>query len=432
MKQEFSRGNPGVHFKNGRLYCFGERQVMVLSAGTDPRCWIKTRRQPGWHSARKAPDQLFKRLGSFGGSSDIPVGRTDSSYIMPDGQLVMPFGLHSLIKNEYSLELFMQQVPVPIRRRLIRFKERRWHLYNLMARVPGALDLCDSNPAIAYMLASNWVFHQPAVKNGLRAARALVFKPQRNILQWLGFPPTESVRKILRKIEPESLSIPGLLRLRTRLRNGEVVKLLAHLPCINAAILYATSRPAWQVWLSPALLQDIARNSSGMDFDLIITLRDTFSMGLAAGANDAAPRRLTSIRQLRRIHDELSRLDWAGDLPEEFPSPPLAGGEGIEPICTRTQLRTEGREQNSCVHSYSERIHAGTYYVYRAHVPGRVTIGIKKTGKKNRWVLDQIYQSCNRPVPDSVRRKIQNKLFSDKEKMSAQGCFLTGNEDGRP
>jgi len=410
MKQEFSSGNPGVHFKNGRLYCFGERQVMVLSAGTDPRCWIKTRKQPNWHSARKAPDQIFKRLGNSDESLDLPVGRQDSSYIMSDGQLVMPFGLHPQIKDEYSLDQFMQLVPEPIRQRLEQFKERRWHLYNLMARVPGAVDLCDSNPAIAYMLASNWVFHQPAVKNGLRAARTQVLKPQRQILQWLGFPPTESARKILRKIEPESLSIPGLLQLRTRLRSGEVVKLLSHLPRINAAVLYAISRPAWQGWLSPALLRDIARNSSGMDFDLIVTLRDTFGMWQAAGANYAPPRRLTSIQQLRRIHDELSQLDWAGDLPEEFPAPPLTGGEGIEPLRTRTQLRTEGREQKNCVHSYTTQIHAGTYYVYSAHTPERITIGIKKTGKK-RWILDQVYQSCNRPVPDAVRMDIETKLF---------------------
>ena len=55
MNQEFSIGSPGVHFKNGRLYCFDDRKVMVLSAGTDPRCWIKTSEQPSWHSARSAP-----------------------------------------------------------------------------------------------------------------------------------------------------------------------------------------------------------------------------------------------------------------------------------------------------------------------------------------------------------------------------------------
>jgi hypothetical protein len=410
MKQEFSSGIPGVHFKDGRLYCFDDRKVMVLSAGTDPRCWIKTRKQPFWHSARKAPDQVFKRLGTFDSSMEVPIGRLDSSYIMPDGQLVMPLGLHSMIKDEFSLEQFMQQVPAPIRQRLTRFKERRWHLYSLMARVPGALDLCDSNPAITYMLASNWVFHQPAVKNSLRAARAQVLKPQRQILQWLGFSPTESVRKILRKIEPESLSIPGLLQFRTRIQIAAVRKQLVHLPRINAAILYVLSRPAWQHYLSPALLRDIAQNSSGMDFDLITTLRDTFGMWEAAGAQYNPPRRLTSLQQLRRIHDELSQLDWTSDLPEDFPAPPLAGAEGIEPVRTRTRLKAEGREQKNCANSYAGRIHDGTYYVYSVQTPERITVGIKKIGRK-RWVIDQVYQSCNRPVSDAVRLEIETKLF---------------------
>ena len=196
MKQKFLKGRPGIHFKDGRLYCFDEHQVMVLSAGTDPRCWIKTPKQPGWHSARKAPDTLLKQAGIAG--RELPVGMQASHYIMPDGQLVMPFGLHIMVRNAYSLELFMQQVPTPIRKRLLPFNDRRWHLYNLLARVPGALDLCDSNPALAYMLASNWVFHRPAVQNSLRSARALAMKPQRRILEWLGFPPEESVRKTLR------------------------------------------------------------------------------------------------------------------------------------------------------------------------------------------------------------------------------------------
>ena len=130
----------------------------------------------------------------------------------------------------------------------------------------------------------------------------------------------------------------------------------------------------------------------------------------AAGAQYDLPRRLTSLQQLRRIHDELSQLDWTSDLPEDFPAPPLSGGEGIEPLRTRTQLRVEGYEQKNCVHSYAGRILDGTYYVYSVQTPERITVGIKKTGRK-RWVIDQVYQSCNRPVADAVRLEIETKLF---------------------
>ena len=40
----------------------------------------------------------------------------------------------------------------------------------------SALDLVRSNPALAYLVASNWVFHQPAVRQPLRSARALLRK----------------------------------------------------------------------------------------------------------------------------------------------------------------------------------------------------------------------------------------------------------------
>jgi len=41
-----------------------------------------------------------------------------------------------------------------------------------LPRCEGTFDLISSNPALAYCLASNWVFHQPKVARPLRSAEA--------------------------------------------------------------------------------------------------------------------------------------------------------------------------------------------------------------------------------------------------------------------
>ena len=135
-------------------------------------------------------------------------------FVLPDGQMALP-GVTSreerYAKEQYHYQaarcVFVHSLPREVREELRRYAERKWHLLNLFARCPGALDLSRSNPGLAYALASNWAFHKPAVARPIRAARSLVHKKQKAILEWLGFPATEPARRILAKIRPKSLRL---------------------------------------------------------------------------------------------------------------------------------------------------------------------------------------------------------------------------------
>ena len=183
MTPSFKIGRPGCSFKNGKLYSFSDRRVLVLSAGTDPRCWVKSKGNPSWHSSRKMMKELMKRLPLPQDDPQDVCDRVGENYVQVDGQISWPFGVPGHKKDTFELLRYQNQIPSEMLPRISQFPDRHWQIYNLLARVPGAIDLCDSNPALAYMLASNWVFHTPSVQNHLRAARRLVFLKQIHALE---------------------------------------------------------------------------------------------------------------------------------------------------------------------------------------------------------------------------------------------------------
>jgi hypothetical protein len=127
-----------------------------------------------------------------------------------------------------------------------------------------ALNLMESNPAIAYMLASNWVFHKPAVEWSMRSIRAQLKNKQKRILPWLGFEGTDRVNNILKKVIPQSISIPALLKLRGSLPEMEpkIFRILSHLPRINTAVLFIATDPCLSRIATPKLYEELCLRRS--------------------------------------------------------------------------------------------------------------------------------------------------------------------------
>ena len=54
--------------------------------------------------------------------------------------------------------------------------------------------------ALGFALANPWILHKPTVCQPMRSMRALLRHKQARIQDWLGFPATERVRRILKRI----------------------------------------------------------------------------------------------------------------------------------------------------------------------------------------------------------------------------------------
>ena len=460
---KFKTGKPGFGCKDGKLYRFEKKSVLVLAPWPEPQAWFKSHRK-GWHSSRKRADKVFTdalyaksdidtdvfgldnendpRLKVWEGDPANPDPEEVAQYVRAQG--VEPQHPDEILearrkikerRSEYEKWRWVVQyvrhlqapyfdaIPEEVRNELLRYGSRRWHLFCLFARCPGSLDLSRSNPALCYALASNWVFHKPAVRLPLRAARSLIAKKQKHVLAWLGFPGTETARRIMAKLDPRVLNIRFLWRFREVFGNAELVKWLSHLERINFSVAemvtsrrylpFVTARLLWEASREEEIAGQRNRSASRM-------LADTLSLSIRAPAA-FCPDRFSSLRQLEAVHDNLSRLEerqWQherltrqNEPQPSFPYPPYAGTESIQPILTADELHAEGREMGHCVGIYDEQVARGHCFIYRVTSPVRATMEIFLSAR-HRWSPGQLLQARNKPVPKNVAIQLFGELFA--------------------
>lgn len=466
-ESSFRTAKYGFGFKDGKLYHFIVDRVVVLKLWPEPCCWVKTAEKP-WHASRAMAALTLSRVESIVRNCPQPekspwldlshvkstlddlaaaenVQEDDQSEMLCLGQSYFARRLarwrwrhetaaakhqaaveaaqyyHAMLKNH------LDAIPREVQSELWRYPDRHWHLLSLFARCPGALDLSRSNPALCYMLASNWVFHDPAVTRPMRAARSLVRKKQRRILDWLGFPATESTRHFLQKINPKDVSIPRLLNLRrVMLEKPEIFQWLTHARSLNRNVLDAATNSFFEPYLTSRLFNEFVERSASRRrrTDEYRLLRDTAA--LQRRLPDSPTRgHFSSLRQLRAYHDELTLLDqqrWANEEREAdaFPPPPFPGTEAIRPLTDSAALYREGIEMQHCVGSYAYRVMAGYCYIYQVLAPIRATLEIEQGAQLN-WVPGSLFQKRNEAVSDELRRKIFKALFASEGSNSDTG-----------
>ena len=130
-KSEFKKGSYGVAWKNGKLYDFTDRHVLVLKLWPDPRSWLK-RPSHDWKSNRKIADTVFSRVLFPPGHVYVP------RQFAPPGELTLfdtsPSMLtrvehdriEALVKREHDrLAAAFDTIPPEVRLELVRYKNRR-------------------------------------------------------------------------------------------------------------------------------------------------------------------------------------------------------------------------------------------------------------------------------------------------------------------
>ena len=455
---KFKTGKPGFGCKDGKLYRFEKKSVLVLAPWPEPQAWVKSHRK-GWHSSRKRADKVFTEILFPRGDEErhlldgdpylrvwtedpsAPGAEEREDYVRRygteqiDPELILEMRAE-VMKRRAEVERinpaiqyvrrmqarYFDQIPDEVRTELLRYGSRRWHLLCLYARCPGALDLSRSNPALCYALASSWIFHKPAVKLPMRAARALAGKKQRQILGWLGFPTTEAARRLLQKIDPAALSVVRLLQIREMLANdGEMVQWLSHLPRIDPRMLEIVTTKWYRPLLTGRLLREIDAlpvDTRGKPPELVL-FRDMDQ--LKWRLPDAPVRgRFVSMRRLQGYHDELAEMDrrrWeerraSGRVEGPFPLPPFAGTATIRPLRSPDELYREGAEMHHCVGIYGDQVRAGRCYIYQVLEPVRATMQIVWNPSAGKWRPGELQMAGNRKVPEAIAGQLFKELFA--------------------
>lgn len=424
MKREPLTRKPGVVYKpsRDRLYIFDRRAVVVISGGPVPQAWRKTIER-GWRAARPAIPQSCIEL-SLSEAEESPVWHLKDGLRAKNGQFLFPFmeQVRDACFGDRAWVAWLRGLDVEHRRAVAPFRERAWHLLMLALRCPGATDLMHSSPALAFALASSWVFRgERRVRWPLRSARALVRKRQRVIADWLGFPATESAVRMLRRVPHHAVDIGPLLYLRGAMHEEAAGRLLRHVPAITADVIRIVTTDNLRRHASPRLLIEAGSELGPEVMPVRRTMQDTLVM-LAQMKREPAGLIFRSRDHLVMVHDEVAaaltggRSSWR-DAHLRIPRPPLEGTDAIIPLTKVADYFEEGREQQSCVASYASRVAVSvdgsrdgraSLYVYRVLQPERATLAIRRD--RGAWCIDELRCAQNRPAAHRTQMAVQEWL----------------------
>ena len=398
------KGEPGFCFKDDALLIFRTDEVLRIRGWPDPDCVRKRHIEGYWQGYY--PDFILVR----------PYRRPSKKTRNPD-QLTLAFemGPRRLSLPEQRKRAFDQfrfSMPREVARGLEPFHHAQWDLLNLLHDLPDALDLLNSNPALAFCVALNPQLVNRRAATAAEGAQPIIHKKQKEIAGWLGFPRTAQAVKVLRKTAPGGLELTTLRRLRGALAMPEAAKVLGHVKRVNLSIIEIATQPALLARVTPAFLEELAAEKRDdyyphiacMLRECIELFRDLYP--------EAAPRIYRNMTRLRIDHRNLGmayvQRHHRELLKYNFPRPPVMGANGIRPIRTVQDLVEEGEQQSNCVACYAKRIADRQTFIYRITYPERATLSLEK--HHARWQPGDLLAAKNRPAQPATRKYVEEWL----------------------
>lgn len=347
-----------------------------------------------------------------------------------------------LVQRAAAFAAFREQLPPEIVRIVEPFGSHQWALMALMHAEPWAKDLAKGNPVLAYAFASSDKFRGSPPEAAAVQARWYCHRKQRDLLEWLGFPGTDAVAKLIRKIPAESASPSILRRLCAALKaDKRVLEYLSHLKVVNAAVLeLVTIRPYLDL-ITPKLLAEVAAAPAGASYVDMMQGGWTILQQIPQHS-DIKP--LASVKQVRgfqemaatQYRDHLRRQELArqearrlaeldrhrqfivemayrrrkkdlqiNGLQKDYPSPPVPGTKDIIPLTSAGELHAEGKDLGHCVATYEWQVRLGSTYIYRILAPERATLSIIR-GADGRWYRAELKGSGNCKVKPAAERMV--------------------------
>ena len=164
----------------------------------------------------------------------------------PEDRLIVPF-LSDEVTDQFNDEAsakyaafaaFRQTIPQTLCRIVEPFSCNQWAILTLCHRSPMGRELAESNPPLAYALANNAAIRNRRDATGELMAGMFISKKQRDILEWLGFPRSDSMVRVLKRTEPAAVTPVRLRLLKSALKaNPKLLSRLMHVPRINDDVL---------------------------------------------------------------------------------------------------------------------------------------------------------------------------------------------------
>ena len=285
--------------------------------------------------------------------------------------------------------------------RLVRsFPDRHFALLQFLYEYPNAMEMMQTNPALASMLAS---FRFWCIKNNVVPPdnpHALAHRRRLDILKSLGFREAEpSLVRLLGKILPWaccSTYISGLID--NAKRQGQT-KVLRHLPRLNLGGMALASDRRLLERIGKPVLHEVV-NDVQEDIHANTALKLRAWIDTETKYFQTLPRlcfqTLASLDKMIFRNMYLVSPDALENIAYILPRAPLPEHPDIVALRESGEVFWEGCVQCNCLFSRLPELLSGKLFAYRVLSPERATLTVRK--HKGQWKIDALEAARNNPV----------------------------------
>jgi len=392
----------GYAWRKGRLYRYSANEELIVRLWPNTRIWTKRRCSDGLDA--KCPDlslSSWRRIVR----RNLPL-RGDSH---------LERMLLDLDHRARVLQAALASVPGEVMEVVVRFRHRQFAMLSLLSHCPGSGDLVRSSPALAFLIADAETLVDITMSK--TRASGMVRLRQRDALEALGFPGTESAARILRRVPVRSVSRENLHAVRRLLHRRDAGRFLRQLPRINSGVIAILSCGALLQDLQMSLLHEVSNRPAE---DRVATthqkLMDAEIQGALFGRRPAI-HRLCSIAALDLHLLELARAIRqaapSSHRSRNFPDPPFPGRENIRPLSSVAELTGAAKRLQNCCTSYRTRIAKRYTYLYlvTTTVPDQGSSELTMFSvvkRRQRWRLDEIEGERGRRLNPAALAEIES------------------------
>lgn len=308
---------------------------------------------------------------------------------------------------------FISQIPEDILELVIKFMDSHWELVNAITIIgKDYISLLKTNPVLAYLIITLEEINRTfKIYTERELLKKLISSKQRKILEWAFIAPTEEMRKLLSKIEFDSIKREQLIKIcrfmsKHMNENTELKKLLLHIKSINIKMVSLLSYYAeLSLQLNPETIIELTESEGFEENVKILENMRERSQKVKIKFPD-----IDSIENLKEI-DKTNKLNYKKkkEAMARFPEPPFEGSDRIVPLRTVQEQVSWSKMQKNCIRDLTHSVKIGKSYFYKiAYENELATMEVRLVN--NVFVLQELKGYGNKPVSRKLRNFVNLSL----------------------
>lgn len=268
-----------------------------------------------------------------------------------------------------KIEDFFNSIPEDIKHAVEKFPDSHWEAVEYILLLgKDLITLINTNPVVAYIIINAKKIN-PAIKllDEIEILKKMLLAKQKEILGKCGFPETNQMVKIFKKIQPGIINTDDLINLRNLLLidtelKERILEVLSFAKTINYNLLELA------IYHTPLL--------TVLDNNLIyqLAISDNFSkelikirqMYLNYKRWKVPIPKINSLENLDAAFNKHSIAVEKKRLKEDvFPPPPLEDNFYVTALCKESELISWSKRQYNCIREYAPAVRAKKKYFYK-------------------------------------------------------------------